>query len=159
MRKDVTSTTRQQKSILRSSYPQPVNYVNSDDDYENRVCSSMRLFSSQQLVQEETTSISSTTKKLWHKPNPNANANANAYTDNKSKKTQVAERSAFVNRHPQVSLCSILHDLQNRFIELHPLQVIKMFNRAKELIKNGENIVAKKLLTRCIELHKYDSYR
>lgn len=42
-----------------------------------------------------------------------------------------------------------------RFI--HP-QVFKMFQRAQYLIRNGDNVVAQKLLLRCLELNPYDSH-
>lgn len=40
-----------------------------------------------------------------------------------------------------------------------PHQVIKMYRRASELIKAGDNVVAKKLLLRCVELNQFDSHR
>ena len=43
-----------------------------------------------------------------------------------------------------------------RFI--HP-QVFKMFQRAQYLLRNGENVVAQRLLLRCLELNPYDSHR
>ena len=43
----------------------------------------------------------------------------------------------------------------NRFI--HP-QVFKMFHRAQFLIKNGDNVVAQRLLLRCLELNPFDSH-
>ena len=42
-----------------------------------------------------------------------------------------------------------------RFI--HP-QVIKMFQRAQFLMRNGDNVVAQKLLVRCLELNPKDSH-
>lgn len=42
-----------------------------------------------------------------------------------------------------------------RFI--HP-QVYKMFQRAQYLARNGENVVAQRLLIRCLELNPYDSH-
>lgn len=45
---------------------------------------------------------------------------------------------------------------QKRFI--HP-QVIKMYKRAQNLIRNGDNHVARKLLSRCIELNPRDAHR
>lgn len=97
MRKDVTSTTRQQQKSIFKSIPS----VNSDGT-ENSGWSSMRLFSTQQLVQEDITTISSSGKKLWNRPGSTAN---NDFA--KSKKAQEAERSSIVNRHPQVSLLKI----------------------------------------------------
>lgn len=44
---------------------------------------------------------------------------------------------------------------QKRFI--HP-QVMKMFQRAKVLERNGNNAVAHRLLKRCLELNPYDSH-
>ena len=38
-------------------------------------------------------------------------------------------------------------------------QVFKMYNRAKFLIRHGDNPIARKLLLRCIELNPYDSHR
>jgi len=43
-----------------------------------------------------------------------------------------------------------------RFI--HP-QVYKMFHRAQYLMKTGENVVAQRLLLRCLELNPFDSHR
>eukprot|EP01036_Dinobryon_divergens_P030333 gene30333-39562_t len=40
---------------------------------------------------------------------------------------------------------------------IHP-QVFKMFNRAKFLMRHGDNPIARKLLIRCIELNPYDSH-
>jgi len=42
-----------------------------------------------------------------------------------------------------------------RFI--HP-QVFKMFQRAQYLMRNGDNVVAQKLLVRCLELNPFDSH-
>ena len=42
-----------------------------------------------------------------------------------------------------------------RFI--HP-QVFKMFQRAQHCMRNGENVVAQRLLYRCLELNPYDSH-
>ncbi len=44
---------------------------------------------------------------------------------------------------------------QMRFI--HP-QVFKMFQRAQTLMRNGDNVVAQRLLMRCLELNPYDSH-
>ena len=34
-----------------------------------------------------------------------------------------------------------------------------MFHRAQFLIKNGDNVVAQRLLLRCLELNPFDSHR
>lgn len=34
-----------------------------------------------------------------------------------------------------------------------------MFRRAQFLMQNGDNVVAKKLLNRCLELNPFDSHR
>ena len=41
---------------------------------------------------------------------------------------------------------------------IHP-QVYKMFQRAQQLARQGDNVVARKLLLRCVELNPYDSHR
>ncbi len=38
------------------------------------------------------------------------------------------------------------------------VQVFKMFQRAQYLSRNGDNVVARRLLLRCIELNPYDSH-
>lgn len=40
---------------------------------------------------------------------------------------------------------------------IHP-QVFKMFQRAQYLMRNGDNVVAQRLLIRCLELNPYDSH-
>ena len=38
-------------------------------------------------------------------------------------------------------------------------QVFKMFHRAQFLVKQGDNMVAQRLLVRCLELNPFDSHR
>eukprot|EP01041_Mallomonas_annulata_P003417 gene3417-6780_t len=46
-------------------------------------------------------------------------------------------------------------DRKERFV--HP-QVLKMFRRAQDLLREGNNTIAAKLLTRCLELNPFDSH-
>ena len=43
-------------------------------------------------------------------------------------------------------------------VSLSP-QVFKMFHRAQFLVKQGDNMVAQRLLVRCLELNPFDSHR
>lgn len=67
----------------------------------------------------------------------------------------LVRRVDLVHKHYEVLPTQSKVIKTQRFI--HP-QVIKMFNRAQYLIHIGDNAVAAKLLTRCLELNPFDSH-